>query len=66
MEYEVTIDFGDDALQVPHICRNLTELGLYLERVPSMLGFEATGQANVKIATKYTRRKTNNKETHPA
>lgn len=60
MDYEVTIDFGDDALQVPHICKNLTDLGLYLERVPSMLGFEATGQANVKINRVYSR---NNKET---
>jgi hypothetical protein len=66
MEYEVTIDFGDDAIKVPHICKNLTDLGLYLERIPSMFGFEATGMANVKIATKSTRRKTHNKETQTA
>jgi len=66
MEYEVTLDFGDDALKVPHICRSLSDLGLYLERVPSMFGFQATGQVNVKITTKNTRCKTNNKETHPA
>ena len=50
--YEVTIDFGDNALQSTKRCENLTELGLYLERVPSMLGFEINGQASVSIRTK--------------
>lgn len=55
MEYEVTVDFGDDAVQVPHICRSLSELGLYLERIPSMIGFELNREAAVKIKTKSRR-----------
>lgn len=58
MNYEVLIDFGDDALKVPHICRSESDLGLYLERVPSMFGFQATGTATVKINRIF-----NNKET---
>jgi hypothetical protein len=50
--YEVTIDFGDHALQSTKLCENLTELGLYLERVPSLIGFEINGQASVSIRTK--------------
>lgn len=49
MEYEVTIDFGDNAVQAPHICRSLSDLGLYLERVPSLLGFELNGTATIRI-----------------
>lgn len=63
MEYEVTVDFGDNAVQAPHICRSQTDLGLYLERVPSMLGFEANGVANVKIVARTIQRKTHIKET---
>jgi len=49
VEYEVTLDFGDNAVQAPHICRSLTDLGLYLERVPSMLGFQINGAVTVRI-----------------
>lgn len=52
MQYEVTVDFGDNAVQAPHICKNLSDLGLYLERVPSMIGFELNGSATVRIAIK--------------
>lgn len=56
MEYEVTLDFGDNALHAPKICHNLTELGLYLERIPSMIAFELHGKVTVKIERNSTRR----------
>lgn len=53
--YEVEIDFDDDASRAPKHLENLTDLSLYLERVPSMAGFEANGVATVKIRTKWSR-----------
>lgn len=49
MEYEVTVDFHDNAVHAPKVCANLTELALYLERVPSMIGFEIHGSATVSV-----------------
>lgn len=49
MEYEVVIDFGDNAVCTPKRVKNLTELGLYLERIPGMIGFEIHHEAKVKI-----------------
>lgn len=53
MEYEVTIDFHDNAVQAPKTFTSLTDLGLYLERIPSMIGFEIGREATVKIQHKY-------------
>lgn len=49
MYYEVTIDFHDRAVQAPHICKSETELALYLERIPGMVGFELFGGADIRV-----------------
>lgn len=52
LRYEVSVDFGDNALNgPPKLLEGLSELGLYLETIPSMLGLEANGQTIVKIKT---------------
>lgn len=66
MEYEVSVDFGDGAIQAPHICKNLTDLGLYLERIPSMMGFELNGKADVTIKQIWTKSRIKYKETQTA
>ncbi len=56
MEYEVHVDFGDNAVShPPKRCANLTELALYLERIPSMVGFEINRGATVKIERIYNK-----------
>lgn len=57
MEYEVTLDFGDNAIQEPTTLHSLTDLGLYLERIPNMIGFEIRREVVVKIKTKYSRQR---------
>lgn len=54
LEYEVSVDFGDNAVTTPpKRLKGLAELGLYLERIPSMVGYEINGKATVKIKTLY-------------
>jgi hypothetical protein len=53
--YEVTVDFHDDAVNAPpKRFESLTDMALYLERIPSMMGFEIHGKATVHISTKYS------------
>lgn len=54
--YEVTVDFGDNAVQAPKQLETVADLGLYLERIPGMMGFEINRQVTVKIETKWSRK----------
>lgn len=47
--YEVTIDFGDNAVKEPKRFDSETEMALYLEKIPSMFGFSCTREATVNI-----------------
>jgi len=48
--FEVKIDFNDQSA-APNIKRvaGFSELGLYLERIPNMLGFLANDEATITI-----------------
>jgi hypothetical protein len=61
--YEVTLDFGDNAVQTPHTVSNLSELNDYLMSVPGMIGFEIFGRCTVKINRRYTEASTNHQAT---
>lgn len=49
MEFDVILDFHDRAVVAPHRCKNLTDLALYLERVPSMIGFELQQSVDISV-----------------
>lgn len=49
MQYEALVSFNDNAVQEPRRFKNLTDLALYLERVPGMIGFELRGEATVHL-----------------
>lgn len=56
--YDVTVDFGDNAVQAPHTVENLSQLNDYLMTIPGMIGFEMNGRCTVKIARRYTTKPT--------
>ena len=62
MEYEISIVLNEGELPLSHICRSQTELGLYLELVPSLMDDSATGRATIEVVT----RPISIKETHTA
>lgn len=47
--YEVKLDFHDNAVSGPVAFDNLTDLALYLERVPSMIGFEINKAVTIDV-----------------
>lgn len=49
--FEVTLDFGDNAVQPVKRCENFTALAQYLERVPNTFGFHANQKVTVEIKT---------------
>lgn len=50
LEYEVTLDFHDNAFQTPpRTFTNGSDLALYLERIPGLIGLEITGKVTVNI-----------------
>jgi len=57
--YEVTLDFHDDALTSTKEFDNFTDLSLYLERVPSMTGFQLTDSVDIKVRVVDVHRKAN-------
>lgn len=57
--YEVTVDFHDRTIPVSKRFDTLTDLALYLERIPSMIGFEINRELSVRVRT------VNYAKTHP-
>lgn len=51
--YEIKINFHDDNLPSEKQFENLNDLALYLERVPSMIGFVLTESATIDIRVKH-------------
>jgi len=47
--YEVTLDFHDEAIKSTRKFDSFTDLSLYLERVPSMLGFQLTDSVDIQV-----------------
>jgi len=47
--FKVEIDFGDDTVQIPRIIESYSDLALYLERVPNMLGFRNNEKTQITI-----------------
>lgn len=48
--YEVSVDFHDNAVTAPpKQFTNVSDLALYLERIPGMIGLDMTGHATIEI-----------------
>jgi hypothetical protein len=47
--YKVKLDFHDNAVSGEVQFSNMTDLALYLERVPSMIGFEINKAVTIDI-----------------
>lgn len=56
MEYQVHLNFYDGTSGRTKTFSTLTELGLYLERIPSMPGFENGKEVTVNIEQIHSRR----------
>jgi hypothetical protein len=56
--YRITLDFGDNAVQVARTFTTLPLLCGYLEQIPGMMGFEVNGGVKIDI------RIVNNPERH--
>lgn len=47
--YDISLDFHDNALPHTRRVQDGTELALYLERVPSMVGLGITGAVTINV-----------------
>lgn len=55
LEYEVSVDFHDNAIQAPpQTFTNISDLALYLERIPGMIGLEITGEVTIHVKSTMT------------